>query len=249
MAISERINELKRQILKMSYESKEGHIPSAFSILDILYVLYNKIMSKDDRFILSKGHGSMALYVVLADKGLLHKEELDTFCQFNSNLGGHPDSNKIEAVIASTGSLGHGMPMAVGVAMALKIKKNIQRVYTLVGDGECNEGSIWEAAMIASHQGLTNLTCIVDYNRSTDRALPIDDISAKFQAFGWYVFEIDGHDHDVLSSWLGRTHPTKPVAIICNTIKGKGIKRLENNPAWHHRYPTDLEYEEMLTEL
>jgi transketolase len=248
MAIYEKIKELKRQILKMSYESKEGHIPSALSILDILYVLY-KVKQPEDKFILSKGHGAMALYVVLADNGIIEKSELGLFCKFDGSLGGHPDMNKVKGVEASTGSLGHGMPIAVGMAMGLKIKGCNNRVYTLVGDGECNEGSIWEAAMVASHHTLTNLTCIVDYNKSTDRALPINDISAKFQAFGWYVFEIEGHDHYALEHWLTRIHPKKPTAIICNTIKGNGIRRMENNPAWHHRYPTDIEYKEMLSEL
>ena len=162
---NKKIRELKKVILKASYISKEGHIPSAFSILDILYVLYNQILNINannpidenrDRFILSKGHASLGLYAVLSDRGFIDSEELETFGKFSSRLGGHPDCNKIPGVEASTGSLGHGFPIAVGIAMALKIKKSSSRVFVIVGDGECNEGTIWETALLAVNHNLNN---------------------------------------------------------------------------------------------
>ena len=240
---------MKRSILIIATNAREGHIPSAFSVLDILWVLYDRILKAGDKFILSKGHGCLALYVVLAEKGFFPRSDLDTFCEFDSPLGGHPDMNKINGIEASTGSLGHGLPIAVGMAMAKKIKKESGNIYCLVGDGECNEGSIWESALIASHHGLTNLTCIVDYNHSTDRALRLDDLSKIFNAFGWRVYNIDGHDHLWLERMLSPTELPKPTAVIANTIKGNGIKRMENNPEWHHKQPTEGELKEMLQEL
>lgn len=252
------INELKRQILLMSYKSGEGHIPSAFSILDILWILYNKIMvvspknpsnETRDRFILSKGHGCMALYVVLADLGFFPQKTLDTFCEFDSILGGHPDMNKVPGIEASTGSLGHGLPIAIGVAMGLRIKKNNAHVYVLVGDGECNEGSIWESLLIGANHGLTNITCVVDYNRSTDRALQLDSLAKKFIAFGWDTVEIDGHNHYEIGTSLLSRSDTRPNAIIARTVKGHGISMLENSPAWHHRSPNNSELQDMLNAL
>ena len=243
------IAQLKKKILEMSYKAQEGHIPSAFSILDIVWVLYDKVLKPGDRFILSKGHGCLALYVVLAEKNIISKEKLESFCEYGSNLGGHPDSNKINGVFASTGSLGHGLPMAVGVAMALRLEGNPARVYCLVGDGECNEGSIWESVMIAAHHGLTNLTCIVDYNHSTDGALKLGNLSERFSAFGWSVCYIDGHNHDMLYQFMSPTESSKPTVVIANTVKGKGVSRMENNPAWHHRSPTKEEFVEILNGL
>ena len=250
------IKKLTRRIVDLSYEAQEGHIPSALSVLDIMWVLYDKVMkiypkgpdNEDrDRFILSKGHAALALYAILEEKGFIKK--ITDFAKYDSNYGGHPDMNKVAGVEASTGSLGHGFPMAVGIALGLRIKGNKARVYALVGDGECNEGSIWEAAMIAAHHNLLNLTCIVDYNRSTDRALKIDNLAAKFQAFGWYVHEIDGHDHVWLERMLTTPSWKKPTCVICNTVKGKGIKRMENNPEWHHKSPNKKEYKEIIKEI
>jgi transketolase len=247
--MSEIIRKLKRSILIIATNAQEGHIPSAFSILDILWVLYDKVLGEKDKFILSKGHGCLALYAVLTEKGIILQSDLDTFCAYNSVLGGHPDMNKVNGVEASTGSLGHGLPLAVGIAMAKKIKDDHARVYCLVGDGECNEGSIWESVLIASHHNLTNLVCIVDYNHSTDRALKLGDLSAKFQSFGWAVCDVDGHNHEILEHFLSVLTPNRPNVIIANTIKGKGIKRIEDNPEWHHKSPTKKELEEMLSEL
>ena len=231
------------RIAELSLIGKEGHVPSALSILDIIWVIYNKIINinllkrrsrKRDFFILSKGHGCLAQYVVLEKKGIISKKDLNTFCKYKSNFGGHPDSNKIEGIECSTGSLGHGFPFAAGVAYGNKLLNIKSKVITLVGDGECNEGSIWETAMIASHHKLNNLICIVDKNKSSDRALKIDDLKSKFKSFGWHAINIDGHSQKEIFKALN-IKSRKPLAIIANTIKGKGINFMENNPEWHHK--------------
>ena len=231
------------RIAELSVIGKEGHVPSALSILDIIWVIYNKIINinllkrrsrKRDFFILSKGHGCLAQYVVLEKKGIIFKKDLNKFCKYNSNFGGHPDSNKIDGIECSTGSLGHGFPFAAGVAYGNKLLNIKSKVITLVGDGECNEGSIWETAMIASHHKLNNLICIVDKNKSSDRALKIDDLKSKFKSFGWHAVNIDGHSQKEIFKALN-IKSKKPLAIIANTIKGKGINFMENNPEWHHK--------------
>ena len=231
------------RIAELSVIGKEGHVPSALSILDIVWVIYNKIINinllkrrsrKRDFFILSKGHGCLAQYVVLEKKGIISKKDLNTFCKYKSNFGGHPDSNKIEGIECSTGSLGHGFPFAAGVAYGNKLLNIKSKVITLVGDGECNEGSIWETCMIASHHKLNNLICIVDKNKSSDRALKIDDLKSKFKSFGWLAVNIDGHSQKEIFKALN-IKSRKPLAIIANTIKGKGINFMENNPEWHHK--------------
>ncbi|MFB0566237.1 MAG: transketolase [Candidatus Aminicenantaceae bacterium] len=252
------VKRMKREIVHMAAAAGEGHIPSAFSILDILWVLYDRIIEFDpknpasdsrDRFILSKGHGTLALYVVLAEKGFFPREELEKFATKNGILGGHPDCNKVPGVEASTGSLGHGMPMGVGVAMALRIRGVDRRTIVLTGDQECNEGSIWEAALLAAHHKISKLTCVVDYNHSGDRALTLGDLCEKFGAFGWSSMNINGHDHKEIYDALKKTHETFPTAIIAQTIKGHGCKRMENNPAWHHRAPSEEELSSILEEL
>lgn len=252
------VNELKRDILQCAYRVREGHIASAFSIIDVLWVLYDQFLRFDckdpkwegrDRFILSKGHGCLALYAVLAKKHFFPAEVLDTFAQFDSPLGGHPDRNKVPGVEASTGSLGHGFPMAVGVALALRLKKNDRLVYCLVGDGECNEGSIWESCLLASHHGLGSLCCIVDFNHSTDRALDLGNLEAKFNSMGFEAIVVDGHDHQALAHSLGSGPWQKPRAVIACTVKGKGCADMEGNPAWHHRIPTADELNGMMQEL
>ena len=239
------IKKLRRQILLATVAASEGHIASAFSILDILWTLYNNVLQvyphsprheDRDRFVLSKGHGSLALYAVLAEKNFFPAAELDRFATFESRLGGHPDCNKVPGVEASTGSLGHGLPMAVGRAMALKIKKSARQVYCLIGDGEANEGTIWEAALLAHHHRLDNLCCIIDFNHSTDRALDLGDLASKFASFGFCTSIIDGHDHSAILQSL-KKESSSPRAIIAKTIKGCGSKLMENNPAWHHRTP------------
>jgi transketolase len=248
---------LRARIIEAASVSREGHIPSALSILDILWVLYDRVLNVTpqtihartrDRFVLSKGHASLGLYAVLAEKRFFPSSALESFGGFDSFLGGHPDGRKVPGVEASTGSLGHGFPMAVGMAMGLRIQKLPARVYCVVGDGEANEGTIWEGAALAAHHRLDHLCCIVDYNHSTDRALALGDIGAKFSAFEWAVREVDGHDHEALYAAL-TWRPGVPVCIVANTIKGHGCKPMENDPAWHHRSPTASELPHLLGAL
>jgi len=247
------MQKLVRQIVELSNKSKEGHIASSLSILDILYILYRDFIYKEakknssNRFILSKGHASLAYYVILNEFNLL-EEPLENFCKFDSLLGGHP-SDKLNAVEASTGSLGHGLPIAVGMALGYKIKKNSNHIYVIIGDGEMNEGTIWESLLLASNHNLNNLTYILDYNHSNDRALKLDNIIKKINAFNWDCIEINGHDHDEIQKGLSSRHNHKPTFIVANTIKGKGISFMENNPEWHHKSPDDLQLKHILKEL
>jgi transketolase len=238
------MKELIKKIVEIVYKSKEGHIPSSLSILDILYVFYKNL--PNGKLILSKGHASVGLYTILEHFNLL-EYDLDTFCQYDSNLGGHP-SDKIQNVIASTGSLGHGLPIGVGMAIGYKIQKIESNIYVLIGDGESNEGTIWESALLASQHKLNNLYCIMDYNRSGDRALKIDDVISKFISFGWDCFEINGHDQYEIKQAL-LLSSDKPIFILANTIKGHGIKIMENNPEWHHKIPTETEFKKILEEI
>jgi len=222
--------------------------------------LYDKILRYDsnrpndpnrDRFILSKGHASLGLYSILEDKGLIPPGSTENFCAFDSILGGHPDRNKVKWVEASTGSLGHGFPISVGLAFGLKIKKSLAKVFVIVGDGECNEGTIWESSMLAAHHKLNNLCCIIDYNHSTDRALQVGDLADKFRSFGWETTIINGHDQKAIENTLMQ-HPLKtdrPFAVIAETIKGYGVKSIENNWAWHHRSPAKEELENLLKDI
>jgi len=241
------MQKLVRQIVELSNKSKEGHIASSLSILDILYILYRDFIYKEakknssNRFILSKGHASLAYYVILNEFNLL-EEPLENFCKFDSLLGGHP-SDKLNAVEASTGSLGHGFPFAVGIAFAQKILKSSVHTYVIIGDGESNEGTIWESALLASNHNLDNLTCILDYNHSNDRALKLGNLVLKFESFGWHVLEINGHNHHEILKALNFRNE-KPIMIIANTIKGNGIPAMENNPAWHHKSPSEVEFNE-----
>jgi len=234
-----------KKIIEVSYLNKEGHIPSSLSVLDILYCMYEN-MSKKDIFILSKGHASLGLYAILEHFNLL-TVEINSFCKFNSVLGGHPTIS-IDNVEASTGSLGHGMPIAFGMALSKKIKNNDGIVYVLIGDGEANEGTIWETALLAANHKMNNLICLMDNNHSTDRALNINDITAKFKSFVWDTLEINGHNtEEIKLAILFKT--SKPLFILCNTIKGKGCHLMENNPEWHHKIPNENEYNELMKDL
>ena len=202
----------------------EKHGSSSLSTLDVLWVLYDRILRYDpqnprwenrDRFVLSKGHGCVSYYAILADKGFFPKSTLKTFLQYDSILGSHPDRNQVPGVEASTGSLGHGLPMAVGMAIALRIKKSDRRVFALIGDGECNEGSIWEALLLAGNQQLSNLTCIAINNHSS--SLELGDLAAKFATFGWASTTINGHDHEQIYKALSYRDSTRPTAIVAET--------------------------------
>ena len=237
---------LRKLIIKSAYKAKHGHIPSALSIVELI-VNINENLKKNDVFILSKGHGCLAYYSYLAQKGVITKEELFSFGKKGSRLGGHPDRNKLKEIYASTGSLGHGLPLAVGVALSYKISKRKGKVYCLIGDGEANEGSVWEAIMIANNLKLNNLVCVVDLNNSQIRSMPTTKLLSKFKAFGWEAFNIDGHlDNPVLFT----KSQLKPLAIIANTIKGKGVKEIENNMfEWHHKAPDEEQYKNFIKNL
>jgi transketolase len=199
----------------------EKHEPSAYSTLEVLWVLYDRILHYDpsnpqsedrDRFILSKGHGPLVLYAILAHKGFFPASELARFLQWEGILGGHPDRNRVPGIETSTGSLGHGFPMAIGVALALRAKGSDRRVYVLIGDGESNEGSVWEAVLLAGDLGLSNLTAILIDNRSSTRDL--GDIAAKFEAFGWRTRTVDGRDEDAIETALSSPAADRPSAVI-----------------------------------
>jgi len=199
----------------------EKHDPSAHSTLDVLWVLYDRILHVDprnprdedrDRFLMSKGHGPIALFAILADKGFFPVEELSRFETWQGILGGHPDRARVPGIEISTGSLGHGFPMAVGVALALKAKGNSRRVFVLIGDGESNEGSVWETALLAGSLELPRLTAILIDNGSSTR--PLGNVAAKFAAFGWSARTVDGRDHDALYAGLTATDPTRPTMVV-----------------------------------
>lgn len=244
---------LKNRIIETVYKAKEGHIASALSILDIIYVLYNKFINTDltdinrDRFVLSKGHGCLALYTVLEDKKLISTQELDNYCQFNANLGGHPFP-KLPHIESATGSLGHGISFGVGLALGMKLKGLAGKVFVLVGDQECNEGTIWESALLIKQHNLTNLVIIVDNNHSSNRSLFMDQLIEKFSSFGFNTTIVDGHDHVAIESAIIKNSEI-PKVIIANTIKGYRCKVIEENAnEWHHKIPTEVEYKQFLNE-
>ena len=260
--LDNRSKELRRLVINMVDVGKRGHIGPAMSLIEILRVLYDSWLEynpKDpqwadrDRFILSKGHGCLALYAILADKGFFPKKELETFCQPESILGGHPERFHAPGVEASTGSLGHGLSIGVGLAMAAKIKNKNHKVVVLTGDGEINEGSIWEAAMSASKHKLSKLSVWIDYNKlqsygSTSEVMELEPLADKWRSFGFEVLEVDGHDVDQIESTTKKIPITaeKPTAVICHTVKGKGLPFAEGNPIWHHKsYLSDKEIADM----
>lgn len=253
--------DLRRRIVDLVYTGKDGHIPSAFSIVDIVAALYRHTLrvfpdapEHEDRdyFILSKGHGCLALYVVLEELNLLSREQVNTFCTHEGMLGEHPDCTKIPFVEASTGSLGHGLPFAIGLALGLRIAKKANRVFVLVGDGECNEGTVWESALVASHMQLGNLCVIVDNNESATQILPMKPFAPKWESFGWRTFEVNGHSEDELLRSVEEVPfacTGTPTVIIANTVKGKGVGFIEGHGVWHHRIPNHEEYDALCSAL
>jgi transketolase len=243
----------------MITHAKEGHIPSSFSIVDIIHHLYAYVLKVDpnnpqwdarDYFILSKGHGCAALYIVLHKFGFLTLDHINSYSLKGGILGGHPDVVKVPGIEASTGSLGHGFPTAAGIALGLKIQKKSNRVYALLGDGECNEGTIWETALVASKQCLNNLTAIIDLNGSAAQILPVDPLADKWRAFGWDVLEINGHDeNDLKLAFSDQKITDRPKIVIAHTIKGKGVSFVEGHGKWHHRIPNPEELDAILGEL
>ncbi len=258
-------NEIRQGVITGVYNAKSGHPGGSLSIADIITYLYFKEMNVDpqnpdmperDRFVLSKGHCAPALYAALAEKGFFSKDVIPTLRKPDSILQGHPDMKKIPGVDMSTGSLGLGFSSACGMAVAAKKKGDTYRVYSVVGDGEIEEGQIWEAAMFASHYNLTNLCLVVDLNGlqidgTTDEVMCSKPVDKKFEAFGFNVITIDGHDFDQIEDAFekARTCTDKPTAILANTVKGKGVSFMEGNVNWHGSAPNSEQYEQAMAEL
>jgi transketolase len=253
-----RATESRLRVVRMIHAAGLGHIGGDLSALDILTVLYHAVLLVDperpddperDRFILSKGHAAAALYSTLAGVGFFELAELDTFMAPMSRLNGHPDRKKVPGVETNTGPLGHGFPVGVGVALSGKLDGADRRTFVLCGDGELQEGSMWEAAMAASHFGLDRLTLVVDRNRlqqgdGTERTIRLEPLADRFAAFGWAVRQVDGHDHAALLATFQAVpfQPGQPSCVIANTHKGHGVSFASDQVAWHHHVPTDDEF-------
>ena len=257
---------IRRHGIEMTHLSGGSHIGSVLSAADILAVLYNDILNVSaeepkaqgrDRVILSKGHAGAAIYAALAEKGFFSVEELKTHYQNGSRLSGHVSHKGVPGVDFSTGSLGHGLPVGAGMAMAAKADGRDYRVYVILGDGECDEGSVWEAALVAHHYELDNLVAVVDHNKMQsldfcENTIKLNPFADKWRSFGWNVIEIDGHSHSELKNAFETAKCVKgaPTVIIANTVKGKGISFMENDILWHYRFPHDgWEYDTALEEL
>ncbi|MBF0570590.1 MAG: transketolase [Candidatus Omnitrophica bacterium] len=255
--MDERSRYLRKLILQGWEGARKGHIGSVLSLVEILRVLYDDIMNyrpqeplwpDRDRFILSKAHGCLALYAILADKGFIGIDELKTYSLDGSRLVAACEYNTVPGVEVTTGALGHGLPIGVGMALAARIQKRPSRVYVVMGDGELNEGSVWEAALYSAHHKLSNLTAIIDYNKlqiagPNEEIIGLEPLKEKWASFGFAVEEIDGHDVDTLKKTLKRLpfSKGKPSVVICHTIKGKGIDFVENDYKWHWKNSLDDE--------
>ena len=262
--LDDRSKYLRRLVIRAFEGGSRGHLGSSMSLIEIMRVLYDDWLNYDvndpnwsdrDRFILSKGHGCLAQYAMLADKGFIELSDLDQFCHPTGILGGHPERNKIPGIEASTGALGHGLSIGVGMAIAAKSMTKLHNVVVITGDGEINEGSIWEAAMSASKHRLSNLVWMIDYNKLqsyglTSEVLDLEPLGDKLQSFGFNVQNIDGHKLDQIKQALmsTKTQRKKPNAIICNTIKGKGFPFAEQNPGWHHKAKLSAEEIQLMYE-
>ena len=257
-------NKIRKHALMMTSLGGSSHIGSIFSICDILAVLYGSFLNfkpsdprwpDRDRFILSKGHAGAGVYAVLAESGFFPINKLKTHYQDGSDLSGHVSHKGIPGVEFSTGSLGHGLPVASGMALSAKIDQKKHKIFVLMSDGECDEGSNWEAILFAAHHKLNNLIAIVDRNmlqsiNSTEDTLSLEPFAEKWTAFGWNVDEVDGHNHEnILRSLNNNKASEKPLCIIAKTTKGKGVSFMENNTLWHYRSPQGEEYESALEEL
>ncbi len=254
---------LRKRLLEAIVDAGAGHTGGGLSCLDILNVLYNRILNISpenfssparDRYVQSKGHSVEALYTVLADRGFFPESELKTICHYRSHFIGHP-TRHVPGIEMNTGALGHGLPICVGMALAGKMDSAPYRVVTLLGDGELAEGSNWEAAMAASHYKLDNLTAILDHNTlqitgRTREVLSNEPLDEKFRAFGWTVRTVNGHDYAELTRVLTAPPETgKPTCVIANTIKGRGVSFMENVAKWHHGVPAETELKQALAEL
>ncbi len=265
MDSKELANLIRRHTLQMANLGGTSHIGSIFSMADIVSVLYGGILNvqpsnpdwhERDRFLLSKGHAGAGVYAVLAELGFFPVKKLQTHCQNGSDLSGHVSHKGVPGVEFSTGSLGQGLSIGTGMAYSAKLDKEAQRCFVLMSDGECDEGSVWEAIMFAAHHKLDNLVAIVDYNKlqsltTVSATLGLEPFALKWRSFGWHVEEVDGHDHEQLHHLLGRVPfaTDKPSCIIAHTVKGKGVSFMENSVLWHYRTPKGDEYTAALKEL
>jgi len=254
----------RMKVLEYIKKAKAGHTGGSLSCIDILNVLYNRILNVSpqtfgdpnrDRYIQSKGHSVEALYVVLADRGFFPESELETLCRYRSHYVGHP-TRKVNGIEHNTGALGHGLAFGIGVALAAKKDKADYKVYVLLGDGELVEGSNWESFLIAKHYGLDNLIAILDRNNlqitgRTEDICGIEPLEEKFRAFGWHVEIVDGHDVSAMTEVLHKIpfKRNKPNMVIANTVKGKGVSFIENDHTWHHHVPNDQQYQQAQGEL
>ncbi len=254
---------IRKHVLRMTSLGKSSHIGSVFSCVDILATLYSRVMkvlptdprwSQRDRFVMSKGHAGAGLYATLAECGFFPIQRLDTHCQNGSNLCGHVATHGIPGIEFSTGSLGHGLPVAAGMAFALRSKSPNVRIFALLSDGELDEGSNWEAFLFASHHQLKNLCVVVDYNKiqslaSVGETLGLEPLRDKFEAFGWEVRECDGHNHDELMDAFIPTSSKQPLVVMAHTVKGKGVSFMEHSVLWHYRSPQGEEMLAAMAEL
>ena len=236
------IKDIKTNILKLTFQAKSSHVGSSLSIVEILVALYFNVMSKKDRFILSKGHAALALYCTLFKKGFISSKILNSYGKNNTVLMGHV-SHKVKGIEFSTGSLGHGLPIAVGKSLKFKVNNELNKVFVIMSDGELNEGTTWESLMFASHHKLDNLNIIIDNNKIqsmdfTKKIINLNPLKKKFLSFGCNVYEVDGHNINKIKKVLKLSSKNKPKVIIANTIKGKGISFMENNNLWHYKNPT-----------
>ncbi len=263
--LEKKAKELRKQIIKMIYKAKASHIGSAYSVLEILIYLYNFVLKVNpknlndinrDRLVLSKGWAASALYSVLADKGFFNMKELDSYCMDGSKFIGITTMSGIPGIEATTGSMGHGLPVGVGMALAAKKMKRKYRIFTVISDGELDEGSTWEAIFFAGHNHLDNLVVIVDYNgwqafgRTKDILNP-EPLTDKFKAFGWEAIEANGNDFISLEKAFTQIplKKNRPTVIIAHTIKGMGVSFMEDKNEWHYKYPNEQEFEKALKEL
>ncbi len=255
----QRCNRYRKKILELSRKVTALHVAPAFSCIEIVDVIYNNFIFKKtsaaerDVFIMSKGHGCLIQYIILHEKGLLSDADIENYCKPEGRLGAHPDYGT-PGIEASTGSLGHGLGIAVGRAMGKKLLNDSGRIFCVVSDGELQEGSTWEAIMMAANKGLKNLTVCVDNNdfsgleRMSEAHTAFYPLTDKFRAFGWDTYEIDGHDALAIHQAI-MLNTNAPKAIICKTVKGKGVSYMEHEPIWHYRSPNDKEYEIAMQEL
>jgi transketolase len=262
-ALRELASRVRRDDLQMVYRARLGHLGGDFSVTDILVTLYAAVLNVDpahpllaerDRLVLSKGHTAGALYATLALCGFFARDELDTFAAPQSALNGHPSRTKVPGVETSTGPLGHGFPVAVGIALSAWLQDSPRRTFVVLGDGELQEGSNWEAAMTASHYGLSSLLAVVDRNglqqgARTEETKQLEPLADKWASFGWEVREVDGHDHAQLLDTFRRPGTARPVVVIAHTVKGKGVSFMEDRVEWHHKVPTAEQVQGALQEL